>query len=141
MQRDELQKVVLLAMQDKSLMSGEHSVVTLIDKRVAVLRDALVVGFYTPRQQTYVGQKYWRAGALYLDPAFRGQGIMRTALAQFFDVDVPGLAWIEESNASSVKLFTSMGFKTTTQKSLPDGSVGHWYVLKKKPPIYRKWTP
>lgn len=90
--------------------------------RVPILHQGKTVGFYTPRKDN----KYLRAGALYLDPAYRGQGIMKQVLSSYF-TDKKGKAWISNNNTKSISLFTGLGFKPGSIKEV-DGEAGTWYT-------------
>lgn len=89
-----------------------------------------VAGFFTPRSGVYNGKTTWRPGALFTLPKYRGKGIMKEALTQFFRKHARGLCWIDDKNKASIALFTSLGFKRGDARE-HENNAGHWYVFEK----------
>jgi RimJ/RimL family protein N-acetyltransferase len=99
------------------------------------------VGFFIPRREN----GYWRSGTVYLDPKYRGRGIMCQILKPFFDSHMPAVAWIADANAASQSLYTRLGFTqwrayTVTNR---DGTLkpGAWYLKETiaPPPTHHLW--
>lgn len=90
--------------------------------RVTVDYQGKTIGFYTPRKEG----EYLRAGALYIDPAYRGKGIMKNTLAAYFSKS-KGRAWISDNNHNSIALFTKLGFTPSSIKMM-DNEQGKWYI-------------
>lgn len=90
-------------------------------ERVAIVADGCVVGFFTPRRDPDGSA---RLGAIYILPAFRGQGLAREAIRQYV-ASTPGpfRAWIANQNLSSQRAFEACGF--TRADSFGDG---HWWT-------------
>jgi len=85
------------------------------------------VGFYTPKSQTWGEQRWWRAGTMFLALRYRGKGIMKAVLEEYFSHHPRNLAWIEDKNKDSIKLFTSMGFTKDEPKEYAERP-GHWFI-------------
>lgn len=113
-----LEKLQIQANQDPFLLDF----IKPDPNRVPILHKDRPVGFYTPRKDN----KYLRAGALYLDPEYRGRGIMNQTLSKYFAGN-KGKAWISNSNTNSITLFTGLGFKPGSTREI-DGEVGMWYI-------------
>jgi hypothetical protein len=123
----ELETLLTHAKQDPFLFTQAGDVLREGDKRMAILYQDKVIGFYSPQTQSFQGKVHHRAGALYLAPVYRGQGIMANVLASFFKGKL-GISWINDTNASSIQLFTKLGFVQDKPHSGQDGKPGHWYV-------------
>lgn len=67
------------------------------------------VGFFLPRKES---DGRYRSGAIYVQPKYRKHRLAKKALSAYFE-DKKGRAYIEESNAASIRLFESIGFKQT----------------------------
>lgn len=82
--------------------------------------EGTILGFAIPRKNS---ETEWRVGAIYTLPEYRGLGVSKQFLLRFFKgVDV--VASIEVDNISSIKLFTSCGFKPiSSPEKHPDGTV------------------
>jgi len=125
---EQLDAIVNAAGQDTYLNDGQGSVPNH-EYREAILKDGVVVGFFSPYMQDLLAERYWRAGPLYILPALRKQGIMRKALSDFFSRNKPGLAWIDDSNKASIQLFVKLGFTRHSAHPGRNGNSGHWYTL------------
>lgn len=128
-QKEELEDVVDEAMSDYFLQS-DGDVTSHPRNRLAIVYRAngSIIGFLSPKRMNIKGEKYYRTGALYLQPAYRDKGIMEQVLKEFFAARRPGIAWIDDHNHKSINLFKKIGF----EKDKPlcfEGACGHWYVL------------
>lgn len=124
---DELEAIVKEAAQDPYLRDDDGNV-PFDQHRTAILLDGAVVGFLSPYIFTMSGERYWRAGPLYLTPSVRGKGFMREVLLAFFDTHYPGLTWIDDTNKASIKLYVSLGFTRHSPWPAANGGQGHWYT-------------
>jgi L-amino acid N-acyltransferase YncA len=129
--KKQFDEVLKKAGQDKFL--GEDYIKSTSSHKVIIdQKENKVVGFFTPRATGRKGEKWWRAGALFLIQQARGQGIMEKVLAEFFATHHPALSWIDDANVKSIGLFKRLGFeKERAMES--DGCMGHWYLLIKPP--------
>lgn len=125
--------LVQMGVRDPFLLLDEESV-NNTEKRQVILygHDEVPVGFISPHRQSMQGQNHWRAGAVFLDPKYRGKGIMAQVLQEFFATHQPGLAWIDAKNHSSQQLFKRLGFVQYKVRHGSTGQLGHWYVKPKK---------
>lgn len=122
------QEVIKLAGSEEHL-KGEFDADGNSKARKVIITDTEdVAGFFTPSQTSVKGVKYWRAGALYLLPKYRGKGLMYLALKEYFRSHIPGIAWIADSNTASINVFTKLGFKPYKPKEY-EGIPGFWYTL------------
>ena len=134
-----------LAKQDPFLATSKAEELRGGETRQVILYHSEVVGFFSPRQQSYEGKPHWRAGALFLLPAWRKQGIMNWVLRDFFHKHPRGLVWIDDKNTASLRLFTGLGFERAQFRKGIDGEPGHWYVLRPRAqslealPAYTHW--
>lgn len=128
-QQSQLTRLLQLAQQDRFLHAPDEPVVREGEYRMAVLCEEAVAGFFSPRRQSMLGKVHWRAGALFLETPWRGQGVMEHALRAFFLTHLPALAWVDDANAPSLKLFAALGFAQGKAKAAQDGGQGHWYTL------------
>lgn len=88
------------------------------ERRVPILCDGLVVGFYTPHESA---SGYKRIGPVYVLPEYRGRGLV-TAI--YRSIDGPMLACIEAWNIDSERLHERAGF-------LPSRRYSHgWYWVR-----------
>lgn len=147
-QRKLFQKVLQEAAKSPFLGGDEETSVAKRPKCVVILYGAKEepVGFYTPKKQNLLGKDHWRAGIIFLAERFQGKGIMSATLRSFFATHQPGLSWIEDANAASIRLFTSLGFTQFKRRDSDDGRPGHWYIQKGAlsvedlpAPIYSHW--
>ena len=125
---EELEKTVQAAGEDVYLNDGEGTVPNA-EYRMAILKGTQVIGFFSPYVYELQTQRYWRAGPLYLAPEHRGQGHMHAILKSFFADNTPGLVWIDNDNAASIKLFVGLGFTRHSAWKGRKGQAGHWYTL------------
>ncbi|BDD79782.1 hypothetical protein [Burkholderia phage FLC9] len=87
-----------------------------------------LAGFAIPRRDS---DGYYRTGAIYVKPEYRKQGIAAAFVKQYFQ-GKKGRAYIEDANAASIALFTSIGFKKTG-KTVKDGNeVLHEYLKREE---------
>ena len=129
--KKQFDEVLKKAGQDKFL--GEDYIKSTSGHKVIVdQKENKVVGFFTPRSSGRKGEKWWRAGGLFLIQEARGQGVMEKVLAEFFATHYPALSWIDDDNAKSIALFKRLGFKKERAME-SDGNMGHWYLLIKPP--------
>jgi RimJ/RimL family protein N-acetyltransferase len=143
------QAVLKEAAQNQFLGGDEETSVAKRPKCVVILHGDKEepIGFYTPKKQNLLGKDHWRAGIIFISSRFQGQGIMKKVLGDFFATHQPGLSWIEDANAASIRLFTSLGFTQFKRRDSDDGRPGHWYIQKKgalaveslPAPIYSRW--
>lgn len=97
--------------------------------RTLLCTDDDVVGFFEiTRQAWFEGTAYWRANRPYTAPAYRGQGFMREALEKWFRNRKPAMAWIDDDNISSIRLYQSLGFAKNKALVHKDKN-GHVYLL------------
>lgn len=129
--REELEDALDQAMHDHFL-KGDDGVVNNHQSRLAVVYQATgkVIGFLTPQKTSYKGERYWRPGALYLLPEYRGKGIMRYVLQDYLSTHNPAMAWIDDHNHRSIRLFKSLGF-VQDKPYRHENAPGHWYILSK----------
>lgn len=135
---EQLDKIVNAAGQDNYLNDGEGTVPNH-EFREAIMLEGVVIGFFSPYVYDLMGERYWRAGPLYLLPNYRKQGLMRKALKDFFHRNKPGLAWIDDTNKASIQLFVKLGFTRKMAHPARNGGQGHWYTLtepKAEPPTH-----
>lgn len=142
-QTKQLEKVVHASTTDKFLGSDESEVVRDGERRLVLLYGVQqeVIGFMSPKRQSYRGTNHWRAGAIFTVPKYRGRGLMFAALLEFFTKHQPGLSWIDDANHPSIELFKKLGFVKDKQRS-HDGYDGHWYSRQKVAenlPASSKW--
>jgi GNAT superfamily N-acetyltransferase len=96
-------------------------------RRILIRHEGMPAGFYTPKQSTYEGVKYWRTGPIYILPEYRGKGLATKIITEFFKNKEYGLAYVNCNNAASVSCFTKAGLiKVTIGK-------GNLFVFLKKP--------
>lgn len=81
-----------------------------------------LAGYAIPRMTDGV----WRVGPIYTSPKFRGKGVGRWFVREFFK-GRKGLAWIEPNNIPSQKTFSSAGFYKTGEEHV--GSTGIVYDI------------
>lgn len=103
---------------------------SLLNNLLAIVREPGrdVAGFFAPRRQMASGALHWRCGPLFIVPSLRGQGVMASALRDFFSSRRPGLVWIDDANDSSKLLFSRLGF-VKAKPLTHDGRAGHWHAL------------
>jgi len=94
-------------------------------RRIPIHHMGKVVGFITPRKEG----KYWRAGATYVSPSYRGKDLASKAISDFFS-NKNGIAYIEPGNDSSKRAFSKAGFVETGIKTMSNGDV--FTVFKKE---------
>lgn len=75
-------------------------------QQVSISVNGVLVGFLTPRQD----KSYWRTGAIYIHPKYRGQQYAARAVEQFFADKDRGIAMIEPDNYQSQQVFKKCGF-------------------------------
>lgn len=127
--KKQFDEVLKQAGRDKFL--GEDYIESTSGHKVIIdQKENKVVGFFTPRASGRRGEKWWRAGALFLIQQARGQGVMEKVLAEFFATHYPALSWIDDTNVKSIALFKRLGFKKERAME-SDGHMGHWYLLIK----------
>lgn len=72
-----------------------------------------------------------RTNRPYVARAHRDRGIMRYALAHWYQTHRPAVAWIRDDNAPSIALFQSLGFKRGYAMPVGvDDVPGHEYILE-----------
>ena len=128
-QQTDLQHLLDLARSDPYLRDDESPVVREGERREVIVYNHVLVGFYSPRRQSYLGDIRWRAGALFLAPEYRGQGVMEHVLKGFFATHPSALTWIDDTNVRSINLFVKLGFVKVKPCKAKDGGDGHWYLL------------
>ena len=84
-----------------------------------------VIGFIAPRKSS---DGVWRLKSIFVLPDFRGQGVARQVIKDFFK-SRPGRAFINNSNISSQKAFKAAGFVPYMEEDRWDG--GKWWANKK----------
>lgn len=102
----ELNQMYEVAISEKFL--GDYLVMHQPKATYVFMSMGKMLGFAIPRQNS---ETEWRVGAIYTLPAYRGGGVAKEFLNRFFDPSVDVVASIEPHNASSIKTFTSCGFK------------------------------
>jgi RimJ/RimL family protein N-acetyltransferase len=127
-QLDKLKELITQAEQDNFLGNGQGSGINVKDIIVCILYEDKLIGFYSPVKRWYIDRNYFRAGALYLLPTYRGKGIMEKVLTDYFNWHKPGLAWIDESNTKSIALFKKLGFEQGKAWAGKHDRKGHWYT-------------
>ena len=88
-----------------------------------------VVGAFEFTRTYWEGTYYWRANRPYVLKKYRGRGLMVPALRFWFLNRRPALAWIDEENIASIRLFFSLGF-SKDKPGVMHGKQGHFYVLR-----------
>ena len=87
-----------------------HSKILLTNKsgyHKPIYCDGVVAGFYTPHESP---PGWNRIGPVYIDPAFRGRGLV---VALYATLHGPHLAFIEHGNVASERVHERAGFKRT----------------------------
>jgi L-amino acid N-acyltransferase YncA len=74
-------------------------------RREALVCDGKVVGFVTPHE-TASG---WRHGPIYVDPEYRGRGLVEAYYAAHPERDC--VAFVRDDNPASLSMHTSAGFE------------------------------
>jgi RimJ/RimL family protein N-acetyltransferase len=118
---------LLLESQDETFFYGDK----LDPKRtrqVVLNEDGCVVGAFEFKRMMYDGKYYWRTNRPYTLKAYRGRGIMGQVLKDWYAVRRPSIAWIDDENLSSIRLFASIGFQEERAAEM-HGKQGHFYVL------------
>jgi GNAT superfamily N-acetyltransferase len=87
-----------------------------------------VVGAFEFKRMFYDGKYYWRTNRPYVLKNYRGLGIMGQVLREWYAVRRPSIAWIDDENLSSIRLFASIGFMEERAAEM-HGKPGHFYVL------------
>ncbi len=126
-QEKQFDRVLKDATQNKFLGDDEEDVIRTGQRRMVILFDDEVIGFYSPQTTSVKGVRHHRAGALFLVAKMRGKGIMEYVLREFFTTHSPGFSWIDDSNSGSIALFKRLGFKQSKAKE-HDGHRGHFYL-------------
>jgi RimJ/RimL family protein N-acetyltransferase len=98
-------------------------------RQVILNEDGNVVGAFEFKRMYYDGRYYWRTNRPYTLKAYRGQGIMGQVLKEWYAQRRPSIAWIDEENLSSIRLFASIGFVQERAAEM-HGKSGHFYVLE-----------
>lgn len=98
-------------------------------ERTLLCSDDDVVGFFEIGMQNWFeGTAYYRANRPYTAPAYRGHGYMHDALKQWFKDRKPAMAWIDDNNISSIRLYQGLGF-VKTKALVHKEKNGHVYIL------------
>lgn len=79
-------------------------------ERIVVIEDDQVVGAFEPGVIEYQGRYYSRTNRPYTPKEFRGRGYMQNALRLWYFDKKPAMAWIDDDNVSSIRLFQNVGF-------------------------------
>lgn len=87
-----------------------------------------VVGAFEYTRTYWEGTYYWRANRPYVLKAHRGKGLLVPALRLWFLNRRPALAWIDDENLASIRLFFTLGFERQHPGRM-HGKQGHFYVL------------
>lgn len=98
--------------------------------RQVVIVDGKVVGAFEYGQGTYDGKTYHRTNRPYVLREYRGNGIMQIALESWYKFRRPAMAWIDDDNIASIRLFQNVGFRKT-DKLFHKEKDGHVYILSK----------
>lgn len=96
--------------------------------RILICTDDDVAGFFEFGRTTYDGKSYFRANRPYIAPTQRGKGIMKEALKHWFGIRKPAMAWIDDENISSIRLYQSLGF-VNNHPLIHKQKDGHVYFL------------
>lgn len=80
-------------------------------KRQVVILGNKVVGAFEFYKSEFEGKSYFRTNRPYVLNAYRGKGIMLEALSRWYEHRRPAMAWIEDKNISSIRLFQNVGFR------------------------------
>jgi len=105
----------LLAASTKDQFLGDIVRHKKLNGLVVFLYDSEPVGFAIPRSES---GGYYRTGPIFVLPQFRGKGISKRFVADFFK-NKKGRAYIADSNKASQTVFTNAGF-VKTEKSVDD---------------------
>lgn len=97
--------------------------------RQVILYEGDVAGAFEYSTSKFEGKSYQRTNKPYILTEFRGKGLMKSALEEWYKDKRPALAWIDDENEASIKLFLSLGFKEW-KKGEQHGKSGQYYVLK-----------
>ncbi|BAU71403.1 hypothetical protein [Ralstonia phage RSL2] len=98
------------------------------DRQIVLNKDGDVVGAFEFTRTYWEGRYYWRTNRPYVFKKYRGQGLLVPALTEWYSDRRPALAWIDEENIASIRLFFSLGF-TRDKPYVMHGKQGHFYVL------------
>lgn len=109
--------------------------------RYGIEYEGRLVGFFTPRLDTHDGVQYWRTGTIYIQPAYRGKGLAKQAVQEFFRDKPKGLAYILPTNTPSMKTYKSAGFKPIKKTTHPANNKVYWIMIKDEDPslLHKSW--
>lgn len=94
--------------------------------RLGIIIDNELVGFLTPR----LDKGYWRTGAIYIKPEYRGKGYGGMAVEKFFSDKPNGFAFIDPRNISSRKSFERAGLKAIKKWTDPKDGIEYDVMIK-----------
>jgi RimJ/RimL family protein N-acetyltransferase len=117
------------ALLDKANTDPQFYGIKLPDvERVVMFLDGEVIGFFEPEKMEYKGYAVFRSNRPYVAKEHRGQGYMHQALKMYYSQRKPGLAWVDDDNIASIRLFLSIGFKKE-DAFFHKNKNGHFYIL------------
>ena len=128
----------------KSAMSNEYIGTSVewwekVDKQVIIYNDK-VIGFFCPRKvvvprtdgtQTF-NQTFTKSGTIFILPDYRSCRISLYVLSNWCKDNIPCVAYIDDCNSSSIKLFTALGYVPLTSEitNQYNGHIGRFYMLE-----------
>lgn len=119
----DLKKILDAAASDPFLGSFIYS--KKLKDMVLFVYNGKLVGFAIPRKDS---DGHYRTGPIFVDGQYRGKGIAKEFISQYFQ-GKKGRAWIEKTNKASQATFTSAGFKNTNKVHVDsDGTVLYEYI-------------
>lgn len=107
-QNKELTKLLIEASNHQEFKDTPYVLGEDNDKRRLIIlnEENVVVGFLTPRFDS----GYYRTGAIYTNPKYRGFGYASKAIIEFYKDHRPGRVWIADYNTDSKRAFARAGF-------------------------------
>lgn len=133
----ELNEVVKKAMQDKYIGSSVEWWEE-VDKQV-IFYNSKVIGFFCPRKASLASygdvdpsnRTFSKSGTMFILNEYRGYRIPLYVLSKWCKENLPCIAYIDDVNIPSIKLFSALGYLPLTEDitNRYTGNVGRIYLL------------
>ena len=98
--------------------------VDINELELIITKNGEYAGFITPMKG---GGNYRRVGSIFVDPKFRGKGVARDFVVDYFK-DKPGQSWIRPDNKPSQGTFKAAGFFKTGKTQIANGKLYEEWV-------------